>query len=308
MPVRRMSLALVVALSVAARAAHGEVVIGGFNAARGGQVSIAEGSGVTQLRAAILAAAPDATFTGSATLTPRYLATVDILFLSSATAGSGAITPLSGDEQDALSQFVMNGGRAILATDNDTFAGANSDPANESLIDFLELDCGGTGAPWPQTATIPQPFLWPIASGPYGQVSSYGIGWTGWYQGVIPAEATTVGVVAQNGAFGLLVFPPDVLGPSSGAVVTFSDSTMFADGFFDANPNNVTLLKNTIAYLLGAGTCAGDLTNDGAVDGADLGVMLGAWNTADAAADLDDDGVVAGSDLGILLGAWGPCR
>ncbi|MBL9149836.1 MAG: hypothetical protein JNM94_14185 [Phycisphaerae bacterium] len=307
MPARRLSLALALALFAVSDAARGDVVIGGFNAARGGQFSIAEGSAVSQLRAAMLAAAPDATFTGSATLTPRYLATVDILFLSSATAGSAAITPLSSDEQNALSQFVMNGGRAILATDNETFAGANSDPANESLINFLQLDSGGTGAGWPQTAEIPQPFLWPIATGPYGQVSSYGIGWTGWYEGVIPATATTVGVVAQNGAFGFLIFPPDVLGPTSGAVVTYSDSTMFADGYFETNANNVTLLKNTIAYLVGAGSCAPDLTNDGAVDGADLGVMLGAWNTADSAADLDDDGVVAGSDLGILLGAWGPC-
>ncbi|HMN96893.1 MAG TPA: right-handed parallel beta-helix repeat-containing protein [Phycisphaerales bacterium] len=51
--------------------------------------------------------------------------------------------------------------------------------------------------------------------------------------------------------------------------------------------------------------CIGDLDGDGAVDGADLGLLLGAWGTA--AADLDGDGVVDGADLGLLLGAWGGC-
>ncbi|MBL9147151.1 MAG: VCBS repeat-containing protein [Phycisphaerae bacterium] len=52
--------------------------------------------------------------------------------------------------------------------------------------------------------------------------------------------------------------------------------------------------------------CVGDLTGDGAVDGADLGSLLGAWGTA-GAADLDGNGAVDGGDLGILLGAWGAC-
>lgn len=54
-------------------------------------------------------------------------------------------------------------------------------------------------------------------------------------------------------------------------------------------------------------TCSGvfaDLNCDGVVDGADLGLMLGAWGTDDAAADLNDDGVVDGADLGLLLGSW----
>ncbi len=49
----------------------------------------------------------------------------------------------------------------------------------------------------------------------------------------------------------------------------------------------------------------GDLNGDGVVDGADLGLLLGAWgSTTNAAADLSDDGVVDGADLGLLLGAW----
>ncbi|HMN97230.1 MAG TPA: M14 family metallocarboxypeptidase [Phycisphaerales bacterium] len=50
----------------------------------------------------------------------------------------------------------------------------------------------------------------------------------------------------------------------------------------------------------------GDLDRDGRVDGADLGILLGAWGSVgpDLAADLDGDGSVGGGDLGILLGSW----
>lgn len=52
----------------------------------------------------------------------------------------------------------------------------------------------------------------------------------------------------------------------------------------------------------------GDLDGNGAVDGADLGVMLGAWGDCPATgaclADLDGNGTVDGADLGVLLGAF----
>jgi hypothetical protein len=43
------------------------------------------------------------------------------------------------------------------------------------------------------------------------------------------------------------------------------------------------------------------------VNGADLGILLGAWGAADPGepADLNADGVVDGIDLGILLGNGG---
>lgn len=53
--------------------------------------------------------------------------------------------------------------------------------------------------------------------------------------------------------------------------------------------------------------CLGDLNGDGKVDGADMGLMLGAWGTDDPRADLDGNGDVNGADLGLLLGAWGVC-
>ncbi|MFO0829265.1 MAG: hypothetical protein U0572_14095 [Phycisphaerales bacterium] len=50
----------------------------------------------------------------------------------------------------------------------------------------------------------------------------------------------------------------------------------------------------------------GDLDGDGDVDGADLGLFLGAWGSAGPFADLDGSGSVDGADLGVLLGSWTP--
>ncbi len=52
--------------------------------------------------------------------------------------------------------------------------------------------------------------------------------------------------------------------------------------------------------------CPADLDGDGAVGGADLAIMLGAWGGG-GAADLDGSGSVNGADLAIMLGAWGGC-
>jgi hypothetical protein len=55
--------------------------------------------------------------------------------------------------------------------------------------------------------------------------------------------------------------------------------------------------------------CAGDLTFDGVVNGADLGILLSAWGTCggSCASDLNRDGVVNGADLGAMLSEWGLC-
>ncbi|HMN95219.1 MAG TPA: hypothetical protein PKC43_02530 [Phycisphaerales bacterium] len=53
--------------------------------------------------------------------------------------------------------------------------------------------------------------------------------------------------------------------------------------------------------------CVGDIDDSGVVDGADLGLLLAAWDTSAPCADLNGDGTVDGADLGLLLGSWGPC-
>lgn len=53
--------------------------------------------------------------------------------------------------------------------------------------------------------------------------------------------------------------------------------------------------------------CAGDLNDDAVVDGSDIALVLGNWNTANPIADLNFDGTVNGQDLAIVLGNWGNC-
>jgi hypothetical protein len=55
--------------------------------------------------------------------------------------------------------------------------------------------------------------------------------------------------------------------------------------------------------------CTGDLTLDGTVNGADLGILLAAWGpcSGSCASDLNRDGVVNGADLGAMLSQWGVC-
>ncbi|MBL9119998.1 MAG: VCBS repeat-containing protein [Phycisphaerae bacterium] len=48
----------------------------------------------------------------------------------------------------------------------------------------------------------------------------------------------------------------------------------------------------------------GDLDGDGAVNGIDLAILLGAWGNSAGVADLTVDGMVDAADLAVLLGAW----
>lgn len=75
-----------------------------------------------------------------------------------------------------------------------------------------------------------------------------------------------------------------------------------ADDEFDTEEHE---LINSLFISVG---CGADLNEDGVVDGADLGMLLGQWGPGEAPADLNADGVVDGADLGALLGAWGPCE
>jgi hypothetical protein len=58
-----------------------------------------------------------------------------------------------------------------------------------------------------------------------------------------------------------------------------------------------------VAWFIDVPAVLGDLDGNGLVNGADLGLLLGAWGTA-GPGDLNGDGIVNGADLGLLLGAW----
>ena len=53
--------------------------------------------------------------------------------------------------------------------------------------------------------------------------------------------------------------------------------------------------------------CAADLTGNGVVDSADLGILLAYWGPKPNNGDLNDDGMTDAADLGLLLSMWGDC-
>ena len=53
--------------------------------------------------------------------------------------------------------------------------------------------------------------------------------------------------------------------------------------------------------------CVGDLDGNGAVDFADLLMVLGAFGTTDPEADVNGDGAVEFADILSLLARWGAC-
>ena len=77
----------------------------------------------------------------------------------------------------------------------------------------------------------------------------------------------------------------------------------------------VTVAALSIVLGLGAAApataqCPGDLTGNGLVNGADLGLVLAAWasdGTDEPGSDVNQDGIVNGADLAFVLGAWGNC-
>lgn len=69
-------------------------------------------------------------------------------------------------------------------------------------------------------------------------------------------------------------------------------------------------LTETYTWHLLPDGCRADLNLDGAVDGADLGLLLVSWGQGGIVAgraDVDGSGSVDGADLGLVLTAWGQC-
>ena len=82
-----------------------------------------------------------------------------------------------------------------------------------------------------------------------------------------------------------------------------SSTSPISSGFTDGG-------GNTFTNVSCAPPCPGDIVRDGAVNGADLAIILVAWGTSGSqypGADIDGNGVVDGSDLGAVLAAWGQC-
>ncbi|HMN95367.1 MAG TPA: hypothetical protein PKC43_04050 [Phycisphaerales bacterium] len=106
--------------------------------------------------------------------------------------------------------------------------------------------------------------------------------------------------------FTVLVAPPTTLSGSfvEGPITTVpGGSYLWQIGSHTGEVADVVTL--TVAEFH---PCPADLNGDGAVDGADLGLLLSAWGgCASCPGDLSGDGILDGADLGILLSSWGAC-
>ncbi|MFO0861106.1 MAG: hypothetical protein U0570_11150 [Phycisphaerales bacterium] len=283
-------------------------VLTGFTAARGGALSLKEGSAAASLRASIAASFPGATLHASTTMMPADLAGCDVVVLASPSGGVSAITPLSGAEQSALLNFVLAGHGAVIFSDNDTFAGGASQPANLSLLAPFGVTCTGTGAGWLRTATVASPAGSAVTNGPFGFVTRYDVGWSGWFSTL--GSGAVAARLADNNQPALAVIPRGALGPGSGAVVLFSDATMIFDGYYSSV--NAPVVMNAIALALGP-SCTGDLNGDGLVDDADFSIFAGAYNLLDCAdalmpagcpADLNSDALVNDDDFVLFVAGY----
>jgi formylglycine-generating enzyme required for sulfatase activity len=68
--------------------------------------------------------------------------------------------------------------------------------------------------------------------------------------------------------------------------------------------------RNGVPDVCEVDPCPADITGNGLVNGADLGLVLAAWGSDGSeqpGADINADGIVNGADLAFVLGAFGPC-
>ncbi len=241
----RQSVTCIVIAILAHASLSAGIVFGGFDASRGGSLSF-DGGGVTGAQASLQTAFPGATFVTANQITPAFLSGVDVVILGAGTANNAAIVPLSTTEQDALKNFVLGGGGAILFTDNDTFAGAASQPANDSLANPFGFVTTGT-LNNAQGMTMNTPGADPISGGPFGTVSATVSYWPGWFS-TLPASAVEVASLDANGNAALCYLPKGSMSVGSGGLVIFSDGTLMADGY--AATSDYILLDNSVAYVI----------------------------------------------------------
>lgn len=122
--------------------------------------------------------------------------------------------------------------------------------------------------------------------------------------GSVTAGGTTSLVIWRGAAaeYEVLVLPlpADFASADVKAFDVAEDGTfsLVGSGYNQAMSRTEALLWTSMRASL-----PGDLDGDGAVTGADLGLLLAAWGTV-GPGDIDGDGVVDGADLGVLLGAW----
>ena len=95
--------------------------------------------------------------------------------------------------------------------------------------------------------------------------------------------------------------------PSGGGrlttTLTAGNTYYLAAGIYYGNYDACATRNVTVEFV---DPCPADLNGDNIVNGADLTILLAAWDTA--AQDITGDGIANGVDLGILIASWGACE
>ena len=202
---RAATLAAVFAVATCNFAHGGGIVIGGFDAARGGFESLAPGED-SALATDISSAISGTTFSFTNMITPSFLSGVQVVILGVATTDTSAVTPLSPSEQTALQNFVLGGGTALIFADNSTFA-PNAPATNASFLNPFGVTITGTLGGG-RTAPIINP-TGPLTS-PFPVSAFYGY-YTGYFSDI---GSGTVLANFGAGEPAIDYIAPGVLGPS----------------------------------------------------------------------------------------------
>jgi len=181
-------------------------------------------------------------FSSANYLTPEYLDSIDLFVLSSVRATSGVqyFPALTADEQEALYQFVLNGGNLFYSS------GTIGNPGIGALADASVL--GPFGLHYTQvigyegTAQF-NDLQHPIAASDWGgPFSEYRVRSGGYYDDLGPFGISLANTADANYPV-LVEIPRNALGPGSGRVIVNSSTHALTD-------YAGSLTVNIAAYLL----------------------------------------------------------
>jgi hypothetical protein len=121
-----------------------------------------------------------------------------------------------------------------------------------------------------------------------------------------PGVPIRCGTFFAGGELDVLFAPGETLENGESRVLVEADAIVggFDSVFLPPGVDAAIVMNATRIMLVGQSPQLGDLTGDGAVNAADLSVLLGLWGSANSIADLNGDGIVAAGDLAILLAEW----
>lgn len=228
----------------AARPAQADFVLGAFDSTRSSTANPVTGLFSSDAIAALNASFPGITYAAAPTLTPGFLAGVDVLILTPNDTDTLPITPLSAGEQTALFDFIQAGGRAFLIADGFSPFVVSA----QSMVAPFGVTIVDDGLSGPLNAT-PTTHAHPVINGPFGDTSSIPMLGAGVFTNLGP-HATSLATLDALGLPALAAIEAHTLGPNSGRVVLISDVSLFADdnlgGYFSQSQ---TLFLNAIDFL-----------------------------------------------------------